>query len=232
LLEYNTKLFWYKYLIRYVIVKRGYDGVAMNNEELILTTIKKVYAIREAAEKRTAERLQTPLLGYVRVAVGGTSLTKDQQKDVTAFITASCNTGEKLTVMEKISEFKSKAGVHKPGKIWVSFAGLIVPLVLAIAIQVTLYFTVNIRTTIFIAIAAALVIIALAIGVMLFSYFSYDAEYRREALEHEVWRVINKECVRRVKHGGIKAQKQLPPGPQERPVATVATNQTVPRKKL
>lgn len=204
----------------------------MNNEELILTTIKKVYAIREATEKRTAERLHTPLLGYVRVAVGGTGLTKDQQKDVTAFITASCNTGEKLTVMEKISEFKSKTGVYKPHKIWLSFAGLIVPLLLAVAIQVVLYFTVNIQTTIFIAIAAAIVIVALAIGILLFSYLSYDAEYRRNALEHEVWKVINRECVRRVKHGGIKAQKQLPPGPQESPVVAVATKQTVPRRKL
>ena len=191
-----------------------------------------MYAIREATEKRTAERLQTPLLGYVRVAVGGTSLTKDQQKDVTAFITASCNTGEKLTVMEKIFEFKSKAGVREPGKIWVSFAGLIVPLILAIAIQVVLYFGVNIPTTTFIAIAAVLVIIALAIGVLLFSYLSYDADYRREALEHGVWRIINKECVRRIKHGGIKAQKQLPPGPQERPAVAVAAKQTLPRRKL
>jgi len=204
----------------------------MNNEELILTTIKKVYAIREATEKRTAERLQTPLLGYARVAVGGTGLTKDQQKDITAFITASCNTGEKLTVMEKISEFKSKSGVHKPQKIWLSFAGLIVPLLLAIAIQVALYFTVNIQTTIFIALAAVLVIVALAIGILLFSFLSYDADYRRDALEHEVWKVINRECVRRIKHGGIKAQKQLPPAPQERPVVTVATKQTVPRRKL
>jgi membrane-associated protease RseP (regulator of RpoE activity) len=204
----------------------------MNNEELILTTIKKVYAIREATEKRTADRLQTPLLGYVRVAVGGTGLTKDQQKDITAFITASCNTGENLTVMEKISEFKSKSGVHKPQKFWLSFAGLIVPLLLAVVIQVALYFTVNIQTPIFIAIAAALVIVALAIGILLFSIVSYDADYRRDALEHEVWKAINRECVKRVKQGGIKTQKQLPPGPQERPVVTVATKQTVPRRKL
>jgi hypothetical protein len=204
----------------------------MNNEELILTTIKKVYAIREATERRTADRLQTPLLGYVRVAIGGTGLTKDQQKDVTAFITASCNTGEKLTVMEKISEFKSKAGVRKPGKIWMSYAGLIAPLLVAIAIQVALYFTVNIPTLYFIALAAVLIAVALAIGILLFSILSYDADYRRDALEHEVWKVVNRECVRRVKQGGIKAQKQLPPAPQDRPVVTVATKQTVPRKKL
>ncbi|OPY30825.1 MAG: hypothetical protein A4E28_00081 [Methanocella sp. PtaU1.Bin125] len=204
----------------------------MNNEELILTTIKKVYAIREAREKQTAERLQTPLLGYVRVAVGGTGLTKDQQKDITAFITASCNTGENLTVMEKISEFKSKTGVRKPGKIWLAFAGLVAPLVLAIAVQVALYFTVNIETPIYIALTAALVILALAVGIVVFSLLSYDADYRRDALEHEVWKAINRECVRRVKQGGIKAQKQLPPGPQEQPVVTVATKQTVPRRKL
>ncbi len=232
--EYNTKLFRYKILFNNSLEKneiRQWVKI-VNNEELILTTIKKVYAIRESAEKRTAEKLQTPLLGYVRVAVGGTSLTKDQQKDITAFITASCNTGEKLTVMEKISEFKSKAGVHKPRKIWLSYAGLLLPLVLAIAIQVVLYFTVKIQTTTFIALASALVIVALAIGVLLFSYISYDGEYRREALEHEVWRVINRECVRRVRHGGIKSQKQLPPGPQERPAIAATANQTLPRRKL
>lgn len=204
----------------------------MNNEELILTTIKKVYAIREAAEKHTEDRLRLPLLGYVRVAIGGTRLTKDQQKDVTAFVTASCNTGEKLTVLEKISEFKSKAGVRKPGKIWTSYAGLIAPLLLAIAIQVALYFTVQIQTMYFIAIAAGLVIVALAIGILLFSFLCYDAEYRRDALEHEVWRVINRECVKRIKRGGIKAQRQLPPAPQERPIAAAAAKPGAPRKKL
>jgi hypothetical protein len=203
----------------------------MNNEELILSTIKKVYAIRESTERRTTERLKTPLLGYVRVALGGTALSRDQQKDITAFITASCNTGEKLTVMEKISEFKAKAGVRKPGRILMAYAGLVVPLLLAIAIQAALYFTVNIQTSVFIGIAAALVTIALIIGIVLYSLFSFDADYRREATEHEVWRTINRECVRRVKQGGIKSQRQLPPAPQERPPENVMPRAT-PRKKL
>ncbi len=113
----------------------------MNNEELILTTIKKVYAIREAAEKRSDERLSTPLLGYVRVAVSGTSLTRDQQKDVTAYVTASCNTGDKLNIMEKISLFKAKSGVRKPQKILLSYVGLVLPMLLAIAAEAALFLT-------------------------------------------------------------------------------------------
>jgi hypothetical protein len=205
----------------------------MNNEELILTTIKKVYAIREATEKRTAERLSTPLVGYVRVALSGTSLSKDQLKDVYAFITASCNTGEKLNIMDKISQFKAKAGVRKPEKIILSYMGLVLPMLLAIVAEAALYLTDNLKETPYIALAVALVVIALAVGVLLYSYFSYDPEYRRDALEHEVWRTINKECVRRIKHGGVKAQKQLPPALEDRPVAPAPVpRQPAGRRKL
>jgi hypothetical protein len=205
----------------------------MNNEELILTTIKKVYAIREAAEKRTAERLSTPLVGYVRVAVTGTALSKDQLKDVTAFVTASCNTGEKLNVMEKISQFKAKAGVRKPQKILLSYTGLVLPMLLAIAAEVALYLTDNLKETLYIGLAVALVVVALALGILFFSYFSYDPEYRRDALEHEVWKTINKECTRRIKNGGIKAQKQLPPALEDRPVAPAPViRQPAGRRKL
>jgi hypothetical protein len=204
----------------------------MNNEELILTTIKKVYAIREAAEKRTAERLSTPLLGYVRAAVSGTSLTKDQLKDVSAFVTASCNTGEKLTVMEKISLFKAKSGVRKPQKILMSYAGLVLPMLLAILVEAALFLTDHLKQTLFIGLAVALVIVALAIGILLYSYLSYDPEYRREAYEHEVWRTINRECARRIKHGGVKAQKQLPPALGDRPMAPAPVPRPAGRRKL
>lgn len=204
----------------------------MNNEELILTTIKKVYAIREAAEKRAEERLRTPLVGYVRVALSGTSLSKDQQKDVTAFVTASCNTGEKLTVMERISLFKARSGVRKPRKILLSYPGLVLPMLLAIVAEAVLYLTDHLRETMFIGLAVALVAVALAIGIMLYSYLNYDQEYRREALEHEVWRTINRECARRIKHGGIKAQKQLPPALSDRPVAPAPEPRPAGRRKL
>jgi uncharacterized protein YacL len=204
----------------------------MNNEELILTTIKKVYAIRESAEKRTAERLSTPLLGYVRAAVSGTSLTKDQLKDVSAFVTASCNTGEKLTVMEKISLFKAKSGVRKPQKVLFSYAGLVLPMLLAVIAEAVLFLTDHLKETLFIGLAVGLVIIALVIGILLYSYLSYDPEYRREAFEHEVWRTINRECARRIKHGGIKSQKQLPPALDDRPVAPAPAPRPAGRRKL
>jgi hypothetical protein len=204
----------------------------MNNEELILTTIKKVYAIREAAERRTAERLSTPLLGYVRAAVSGTALTRVQLKDVTAFVTASCNTGDKLNIMEKISQFKSKSGVHKPQKILLSYAGLVLPLLLVIVAEAALFLTDHLKETLFIGLAVALVIVALALGILLYSYLSYDPEYRREAYEHEVWRTINRECMRRIKHGGIKAQKQLPPALENRPVAPAPVPRPEGRRKL
>jgi hypothetical protein len=204
----------------------------MNNEELILTTIRKVYAIREAAEKRSDERLSTPLLGYVRVAVSGTSLTRDQQKNVTAYVTATCNTDDKLNIMEKISLFKAKSGVRKPQKILLSYAGLVLPLLLAIIAEAALFLTDRLKETLFIGIAVALVIVALALGILLYSYLSYDPEYRREAYEHEVWRTISKECTRRIKHGGIKAQKQLPPALENRPVAPAPAPRPEGRRKL
>jgi|AGTN01.2.fsa_nt_gi hypothetical protein len=205
----------------------------MNNEELILATIKKVYAIREAAEKRAAERLSTPLVGYVRVALSGTSLSKDQLKDVAAYVTASCNTGEKLNVMDKISQFKAKTGVHKPRKFLLSYAGLLLPMLLAIVAEAALYLTDRLNETVYDGLAVVLIVIALALGILLYSYFSYDPAYRRDALEHEVWRAVHRECARRIKQGGIKEQKQLPPALEDRPVAPVpAPRQAVGRRKL
>jgi hypothetical protein len=204
----------------------------MNNEELILTTIKKVYAIREAAEKRTVERLSMPLVGYVRVALAGTALSKDQQKDVTAYVTATCNTGEKLNVMDKISLFKAKSGVRKPQKILLSYAGLVLPMLLAVVVEIALYLTDHLKETMWIGLAVGLVIVALVTGILLYSYLSYDPEYRREALEHEVWRTINRECARRIKHGGIKAQKQLPPALDDHPVAPAPAPRPAGRRKL
>ncbi len=204
----------------------------MNNEELIMSTIKKVYAIREAAEKRTAERLSTPLIGYVRVALDGTSLSRDQLRDVVAFVTASCNTGEKLNIMDKISQFKAKVGVRKPQKIVMSYAGLVLPLLAAIALEVALFLTGQLKDTLFLGLAVALIVVALALGILLYSYFSYDPEYRRDAIEHEVWRTIHKECARRIKHGGIKAQKQLPPALTDRPAAPAPAPRPPVRRKL
>lgn len=204
----------------------------MNNEELILTTIKKVYAIREAAEKRTAERLSTPLIGYIRVALSGTSLTRDQMKDIAAFITATCNTGERLYIMDKISQFKAKSGVRKPRKIVLSYAGLLLPILLAIVAVAALFLTDSLEDTMLIGLAAGLAVIALAMGILLYSYLSFDPEYRRDALEHEVWKAVSRECTRRIKNGGIIAQKQLPPALGETPITPPPAPRPAGRRKL
>jgi uncharacterized protein YacL len=166
------------------------------------------------------------------VALSGTSLSKDQLKDVSAFVTASCNTGEKLTIMEKISLFKARSGVRKPQKILLAYLGLVLPMLLAIVAEAALFLTDNLKETMFIGLAVALVVVALVIGILLYSYLSYDREYRREALEHEVWRTINKECARRIKHGGVKSQKQLPPALENRPVAPPPAPRPEGRRKL
>jgi hypothetical protein len=113
-----------------------------------------------------------------------------------------------------------------------SYAGLVFPMLLAIIAEAVLFLTDRLNETPFIGLAVALVIVALAIGILLYSYLSYDPEYRREAYEHEVWRTINKECARRIKHGGIKAQKQLPPALDDRPVAPAPAPRPAGRRKL
>jgi hypothetical protein len=134
--------------------------------------------------------------------------------------------------MEKISLFKAKSGVRKPKKILLSYAGLVLPMLLAVVVEIALYLTDHLKETMWIGLAVGLVIVALVTGILLYSYLSYDPEYRREAFEHEVWRTINKECARRIKHGGIKAQKQLPPALDDRPVAPAPAPRPTGRRKL
>jgi hypothetical protein len=191
------------------------------SQELIMSTIKKVYAIRESIEKRTAARLSVPVIGYVSVALAGIRLTKDQTKDITAFVTASCNTADKLNIMEKISEFKTRSPVKKPGRVLFSYAGLLLPVALAVAAEAVLFYLGMLAEPLLLGVAAVMVIVSLAIGVLLYGFLGYDPEHRRDAIEHEIWKTIHLECQKRKKLG-VKIRMQLPPAPQAAPPAPVA----------
>ena len=100
----------------------------MNNQELILSTIKKVYAIRQSVEKRASENNPfggIPVIGDITFKISGMSLSRDQQKDIAAFVAASCMDEVALKSMQRISEYKAKAAVKRPSKVWMSYIGLI-----------------------------------------------------------------------------------------------------------
>jgi len=202
------------------------------SQELILSTIKKVYALREKAEKRAAEKLATPLIGPAVVALGGIKLTRDQAKDVAAFVTASCNTADKLHIMDKISEFKAKAPVARSPQVLLSYVALLVPIALALAGAVALYFFVNIETLVYVPIVIVLLAAGTALGLALFGYLGYDQEYRREAFEREIWKTIHAECQKRKKLG-VRTHQRLPPARLEPATpAPVITKATGAMKKL
>ncbi|WP_424358158.1 hypothetical protein [Methanocella sp. MCL-LM] len=173
----------------------------MSNEEMILSTIKKVYAIRASIEKRTEEHLagSLPVIGYMLVGLAGTSLSKDQVKDVSAFITATCTTPERLAAMDTISAFKAKNRVHRPIMVWLSYACLFLPLVLVVAAEAYMYYQGLFTQLTYLAVALLLVFVALLAGLALFSVLSYDPEYRREMIEHKLWKHMNVECQKRKK---------------------------------
>lgn len=206
------------------------------SQELIMSTIKKVYAIRESSEKHTAEQLTVPVIGYVAVALTGIKLSRDQVKNVSAFVTASCNTGEKLGIMDKISEFKTKNPLSRPPRIWLAYAGLLLPIILALAVEAVLYYSGMLKNPLLLGAAAVLVIVALAVGVLLYGFLSYDPEYRRDVIEREIWKTIRQECQKRIKQG-IKTRKQLPPAPPSsaeppKPVPAPIMRAPGPIKKL
>jgi hypothetical protein len=194
----------------------------MSNEEMILSTIKKVYAIRASIEKRTEERIagSLPVIGYVRVALAGTSLSRDQVKDVSAFITATCTTPERLAAMDTISAFKAKIRVRKPAIVWVSDIALFLPLLLVIAAEAFMFYRGMLTQVTYLAVALVLVLAALLAGIVLFSVLSYDSEYRRETIEHKLWKHMNAECQRRKKQA-VHSQNRLQP-PAMPAVATPA----------
>lgn len=168
----------------------------MSNDEMILSTIKKVYAIRASIERRTEDRIagSLPVIGYVLVALAGTSLSRDQIKDVSAFITATCTTPDSLSAMEMISAFKAKSKVHRPLKTWLADFCLFIPLLLVIAAEAYMFSAGLLTQPIYLAVALLLVVAALVTGLVLFSVIGYDADYRREVIEHKLWKLMNTEC--------------------------------------
>lgn len=192
----------------------------MGNEEMILSTIKKVYAIRASIERRTEERIagSLPVIGYVLVGLAGTALSRDQIKDVSAFVTATCTTPDRLAAMDTISAFKAKNRVLRPTMVWLSYVSLVLPLILVIAAEAVMLYKGLVTQVIYAAVALLLVAVALVTGLVLFSILSYDTEYRREVLEHKLWKHMNFECQKRKRQNLQNASKTdksaLPPAVQ------------------
>lgn len=198
----------------------------MSNEEMILSTIKKVYAIRASIEKRTEEHLagSLPVIGYMLVGLAGTSLSRDQVKDVSAFITATCTTPERLAAMDTISAFKAKIHVRRPPMVWLSYVTLFLPLILVIAAEAYMYYQSMLTQVTYLAVALLLVLAALMAGLALFSVLSYDPEYRREMIEHKLWKHMNVECQKRKKQQ-MQIQKKLgQPSPPAEATPVAANN--------
>jgi uncharacterized protein YacL len=186
----------------------------VNRKELILSAILKVYAIREAVEERSEEHRfrDVPLLGSLATKLSSTALSKDQHKDATAFITATCTTDESLKLMEQITGFKSKLAVNRPIKILFSIVGLILPLLLVIAAEALMFYAGVITQMPYFVIALALIVVAVIASISLFAYLGYDDEYRRGIIERSIWKAMHDECVRKLKKSGvIKTHRQLTP---------------------
>jgi hypothetical protein len=186
----------------------------VNRKELILSTILKVYAIREEVEERARENgfRNVPLLGDLALKLSSTSLSKSQYRDAAAFVTATCVTRESLVLMEQISGFKSGATIKRPAKVWLSYAGLALPLLLVIAAEAYMFYINVLAQMPYLAIAIGLVILAVVISVLLFAYLGYDPVYRRDLIERAVWKAMHDECVKKLKKSGvIKTHVQLTP---------------------
>jgi|GEM_PF-5710921 len=186
----------------------------VNKKELILSTILKVYAIREAVEERVEEHgfRDVPLLGDLASKLSSTSLSKSQHKDAIAFVTATCTTRESLVLMEQIAGFKSRTAVRRPTRLWISYLGLILPLALAILAEAYMFY-VNIITQMpYIAIAVGLIIIAVVASISLYANLGFDPDYRRDIIEKSIWKAMHDESVRKLKKSGvIKTHVQLTP---------------------
>ncbi len=186
----------------------------VNRKELILSTILKVYAIREEIEERARENRfrNVPLLGDLALKLSSTSLTKSQYRDAAAFITATCTTRESLILTEQITDFKSRATIKRPAKVWLSYAGLALPLLLVIAAEAYMFYINVLAQMPYLAIAAGLVILAVILSVLLFAYLGYNPVYRRDLVERAVWKAMHDESVKKLKKSGvIKSHVQLTP---------------------
>ena len=186
----------------------------VNKKELILSTILKVYAIREEVEERIEENKlsNVPLLGGLAKMLASPALSKYQHKDATAFVTATCTTNESLVLMEQISGFKSRIAVQKPLKIWFSYVGLVLPLLLALLAEAYLFYMNVITQMPYFAIAIVLVIVAVIASIVLYAYLGFDPAHRRDTIEKSIWKAMHGETVKRLKKSGvIKSHVQLTP---------------------
>jgi hypothetical protein len=192
----------------------------VDRKELILSTILKVYAIRKEVEDRAREgRLRNvPFLGGLAMRLSGTALAKSQYNDAAAFVTATCPTRESLVLMEQITGFKSRMAVKRPLRVWLSYAGLLAPMLLAIAAEAYMLYAGVLARMPYLAIAVALILMAVIASVVLFAYLGYDEVYRRDTIEKAVWKAMHDEAVRRLKKGGaMKTHIQLTPKAKANP---------------
>ena len=184
----------------------------VNRKELILSTILKVYAIRSEVEERAEENklANLPLLGGLAMRLASPTLSKSQYKDAAAFVTATCTSREALVLMEQIAGFKSRLKTRRPSSILLSYAGLIVPLVIAILAEAYLFYAGVIAQMPYLAVAIGLIVVAVIVSIALFAYLGHDETYRRDLIEKAVWKAMHEESVRRLKKSGvIKAHAKL-----------------------
>ncbi|HEY3422437.1 MAG TPA: hypothetical protein VGK13_04700, partial [Methanocellaceae archaeon] len=180
----------------------------MNKKELILSTILKVYAIREAIEKRADENAfaGVPLLGGIALRLSSIALSKDQLKDISAFVTASCPAGDVLRMMEQITGFKARMSVDEPLKVWLSYVGLLLPILLAIAAEWYMLYAGLIVEIPYFLLAFVIVVLAVACSIVLYAYIGYDPSYRRDTTEKAIWKALNDECKRKMKRNDSARQ--------------------------
>jgi len=192
----------------------------LNKKEFLLSTILKVYAIREEVEERAEENRfrNMPLLGGLAFMLSSPALSKSQYRDAAAFVTATCSTNQALVLMEQISGFKARLHVQKPTKIWLSYVGLLLPLLLVILAEAYMFY-INVLTRMpYMAAAIVLVFASVSFSVVLFAYLGYDATYRRDLIEKAVWKAMHDEAVRKLKKSGVmKTHVQLTPKARANP---------------
>lgn len=177
----------------------------VNRKELILSTILKVYAIRAEVEERAGEgRLgRAPLLGGLARRLSSPSLAKSQYRDAAAFVTATCTSSEALVLMEQIAGFKAKVKTPRPSGVWLAYAGLALPLLVAFLAEAYMY-SIGVLTTMpYVIVAVLLVAAAVVASIVLFAYLGYDEAYRRDTIEKAVWGAMHDEAVRRLKRSGV-----------------------------
>lgn len=186
----------------------------VDKKELILSTLLKVYGIREEVEEGVEENRfrNVPLLGGLALKLASPALSKSQARDAAAFVTATCTNSEALVLVEQISGFKAKIAVHRPAKILLSYAGLALPLLLVILAEAYLFYVDVLTQMPYLAVAIGLVFLAVLVSVVSYAHLGYDPTYRRDLIEKAIWKAMHDEAVRKLKKSGaMKTHVQLTP---------------------